>query len=100
MDEGLSSENIEGALQGSCSLVTSDGKMLCSYEFFLMNEVTGSMGTVVATGTVQHVVGSTSVLLIEATGDDFEDKTNGMVLIRYTYIDHAQTIMELEFAFS
>ena len=74
--------------------------MLCSYEFFLLNEATGFIGTVVATGTVQHAVDSTSCLLIEATGDEFEDYTNGMVLIRYTYIGDAQTIMELEFAFS
>lgn len=74
--------------------------MLCSYEFFLFNEETGAMGSVIATGTVKYATDIASVLLIEATGDEFVDYDNGYVIIRYTNIDEEQTIMDFEFAFS
>jgi len=98
-DQGLVEEHIEGALQGSCSLVSSDGKQLCSYEFFLLNPETGTLGTVVATGTVKNEVDTNSVLIIEATGDDFIEYTGGMVVIKYTAIGE-QTAMDIQFAFT
>ena len=64
-----------------------------------MNEETGTMGTVVATGTVKHAEDVNSILLIEATGDAFVDYDNGYVIIRYTNIDEEQTIMDFEFNF-
>ena len=93
-DEGLTEDLVQGALQGSCSLVSSDGKQLCSYEFFLFNDETGTMGTVIATGTVQNEVGINSVLIIEATGDDFVQYEGGMVIIKYTAIGES-TAMNL-----
>ena len=93
-DEGLTEDLVQGALQGSCSLVSSDGKQLCSYEFFLFNDETGTMGTVIATGTVQNEVGTNSVLIIEATGDDFVQYEGGMVIIKYTAIGES-TAMNL-----
>lgn len=90
-------KHVEGALQGSCSLVSSDGKQLCSYEFFLLNPSTGTLGTVVATGTVKNEVDANSVLIIEATGDDFVGYTGGMVVIKYTAIGE-QTVMDIQFA--
>ena len=93
-EDGLLEEYVEGALQGTCSLVTSDGKQLCSYEFFLMDSATGALGTVVATGTVKNEVDTNSVLVIEATGDDFIEYKGGMVVIKYTAIGE-QTIMDL-----
>lgn len=96
-DEGLLADNVEGALQGSCSLVSSDGMQLCSFEFFLMNPSTGSLGTVIATGTVKNEVDANSVLIIEATGDDFINYNTGMVIIKYTAIGE-QTVMDLEIA--
>lgn len=96
-DEGLIEEHVEGALQGSCSLVSSDGKQLCSFEFFLMDPSTGSLGTVVATGTVKNEVDTNSILIIEATGDDFIGYSSGMVIIKYTAIG-AQTVMDFELA--
>jgi len=96
-DEGLIEEHVEGALQGSCSLVSSDGKQLCSFEFFLMDPSTGSLGTVVATGTVKNEIDTNSVLIIEATGDDFIGYSSGMVIIKYTAIG-AQTVMDFELA--
>jgi len=93
-EEGLTEDLVQGALQGSCSLVSSDGKQLCSYEFFLFNDETGTMGTVIATGTVQNEVGINSVLIIEATGDDFVQYEGGMVIIKYTAIGES-TAMNL-----
>lgn len=95
-DDGLLEEHVEGALQGTCSLVTSDGKQLCSYEFFLLDQSTGTLGTIVATGTVKNEVNTNSVLIIEATGDEFIGFKGGMVVIKYTAIGE-QTVMELAF---
>eukprot|EP00531_Pseudo-nitzschia_arenysensis_P021116 CAMPEP_0116146006 /NCGR_PEP_ID=MMETSP0329-20121206/16926_1 /TAXON_ID=697910 /ORGANISM="Pseudo-nitzschia arenysensis, Strain B593" /LENGTH=201 /DNA_ID=CAMNT_0003641709 /DNA_START=85 /DNA_END=690 /DNA_ORIENTATION=+ len=92
-EEGLLENHVEGALQGSCSLVSSDGKQLCSFEFFFMNPADNSLGTVVATGTVKNEVDSNSILIIEATGDDFIEYNTGMVIIKYTAIG-AQTVMD------
>jgi len=96
-DTGLVEEYVEGALQGTCSLVSSDGKQLCSYEFFLLNPSTGSLGTVVATGTVKNEVDTNSALIIEATGDDFVGYNGGIVYIKYTAIGE-QTVMDITLA--
>ena len=96
-DEGLLEEHVEGALQGTCSLVQSDGKQLCSFEFFLINPETGALGTVVATGTVKNEVDTNSVLIVEATGDELIGYKGGMVIIKYTAIGE-QTVMDLELA--
>lgn len=94
-EEGLLEGYVEGALQGTCSLVVSDGKQLCSYEFFLLDATSGAFGTVVATGTVKNEIDTNSILIIEATGDDFVEYKGGMVVIKYTAIGGAQTVMDL-----
>mmetsp|Transcript_7160 Transcript_7160/g.17452 ORF Transcript_7160/g.17452 Transcript_7160/m.17452 type:complete len:213 (+) Transcript_7160:130-768(+) len=93
-EDGLLEEYVEGALQGTCSLVTSDGKQLCNYEFFLMDSSSGALGTVVATGTVKNELDTNSVLIIEATGDNFIEYKGGMVVIKYTAIGE-KTVMDL-----
>jgi len=94
-DAGLLEDHVEGALQGSCSLVSSDGKQMCSYEFFFMNSVTGALCTVVATGTVKNELDMNSVLIVESTGDDFIQYDGGMAVIKYTAIGE-QTVMDLQ----
>ena len=93
-EDGLLEEYVEGALQGTCSLVTSDGKQLCNYEFFLLDAQSGALATVVATGTVKNEIDTNSVLIVEATGDDFAEFKGGMVVIKYTAIGE-QTVMDL-----
>ena len=94
-DSGLMEEYVEGALQGTCSVVSSDGVHLCSYEFFFLNPSTGTLGTVVATGSVKLEVDKKSILIIEATGDDFVRYKGGMVTINYMSIG-GQTVMDLD----
>ena len=94
-DNGLDEEFVEGALQGTCSIVASDGKQLCSYEMFLLNPSTGTMGTVVATGSVMMELNTKNILIIEATGDDFVTFQGGMVSITYTAIG-GQTVMDID----
>lgn len=97
-DDGLLEQYVEGALQGTCALVSSDGKQLCSYEFFLMDPETSVLSTIVATGTVMNEVGTNSVLIIEGTGDDKIGFSGGMVVIKYTAIGD-QTVMDLDMKF-
>lgn len=93
-EDGLLEEYVEGALQGTCSLVSSDGKQLCNYEFFLMDSSSGALGTVIATGTVKNELDTNSVLIIEATGDNFIEYKGGMVVIKFTAIGE-QTVLDL-----
>lgn len=94
-DDGLLEQYVEGALQGTCSLVSSDGKQLCSLELFLMDPETNVLSTIVATGTVKNEVGTNSVLIVEGTGDDVVGFTGGMIVITYTAIGD-QTVMDLD----
>lgn len=95
---GLIEKHVEGALQGTCSIVGSDGKQLCSYEIFILNEETGTIGSVVATGSVMMTLNTKNVLIIEATGDDFVGYKGGMVTMTYTAIGE-QTVMDLDLVF-
>mmetsp|Transcript_16856 Transcript_16856/g.36804 ORF Transcript_16856/g.36804 Transcript_16856/m.36804 type:complete len:161 (+) Transcript_16856:103-585(+) len=97
-DDGLVEEFVRGALQGTCAVVASDGKQLCSYEIFVLNGTTGTIGTVVATGSVMMELGTRNVLIVEATGDDFVGYRGGMVSIMYTSIGD-QTVMDLDLTF-
>lgn len=96
-DNGLVEEFIDGALQGTCSVVSSDGKQLCNYEIFILTNE-NSIGTIVATGTVSMELGTTNLLIIEATGDDFVEYKGGMITITYTAIGD-QTVMDLGITF-
>ena len=93
-DDGLLEEYVEGALQGTCSVVASSGKQFCSYEFFIVDESTGSMGTIVATGSVSMELNKSNILIIEATGDDFVEYNGGMITLSYTAISE-QTVMDI-----
>jgi len=93
--DGLNPEFVEGALQGTCSVVATSGKQLCSYEFFLLDIETGIMATIVATGSVLMEVDKSNLLIIEATGDDFVNYNGGMVTLEYTSIG-GQTVMNLD----
>ncbi|MGK3762481.1 MAG: hypothetical protein ACI8RD_014799 [Bacillariaceae sp.] len=93
-DDGLLEEYVEGALQGTCSVVASSGKQLCSYEFFLLDASTGTMGTIVATGSVLMELNKSNILIIEATGDDFVQYNGGMITLSYTAIGE-QTVMDI-----
>jgi hypothetical protein len=93
-DDGLLEEYVEGALQGTCSVVASNGKQLCSYEFFLFDAPAGTMGTIVATGSVLMELNKSNVLIIEATGDDFVQYNGGMITLSYTAIGE-QTVMDI-----
>eukprot|EP00536_Pseudo-nitzschia_multiseries_P014692 jgi/Psemu1/327628/estExt_fgenesh1_pg.C_7520008 len=97
-DDGLTEEHVEGAIQGTCTVVASDGKQLCSYEIFILNPETDTFGTVVATGTIAMIVGMKNVLIIEATGDDYIKYKGGMITITYTAVD-SQTVMDLDLTF-
>lgn len=93
-DDGLTEEYLEGALQGTCSVVATNGKQLCSYELFLLDTPTGIMGTIVATGSVIMDLNKSNLLLVEATGDDFTDFNGGTILLEYTAIG-GQTVFNL-----
>jgi len=94
-EDGLQPEFVEGALQGTCSVVATTGKQLCSYEFFLLDIATGIMGTLVATGSVLMEIDKSNLLIIEATGDDFVNYNGGMVTLEYTSIG-GQTVMNID----
>jgi len=93
--EGLTAEFVEGALQGTCSVVATSGKQLCSYEFFLLDLDTGLMATIVATGSVLMELETSNLLIIEATGDDFVEFKGGFVSLQYTSIG-GQTVMDVD----
>mmetsp|Transcript_31995 Transcript_31995/g.75248 ORF Transcript_31995/g.75248 Transcript_31995/m.75248 type:complete len:216 (+) Transcript_31995:125-772(+) len=97
-EDGLNEEHVEGSIQGTCTVVASDGKQLCSYEIFILNGETGTIGTVIATGSISMEVGTQNILIIEATGDDFVGYKGGMVSIMYTALG-SQTVMDLDLTF-
>ena len=88
-------DSVEGALQGTCSIVTSTGKQLCTYEVFLFDPSEQTVGTIVATGSVVGEVGVPNILIVESGGDDFEVFGKGMITITYTQISKGRTVMDL-----
>ncbi|KAG7338918.1 hypothetical protein IV203_034588 [Nitzschia inconspicua] len=80
---GLTEQYVEGALDGTCSSVSTKGKLLCTYEILLLNSENGFMATLVATGSVSLELFQPNLLIIEATGDDFGYKS-GLLALTYT----------------
>jgi hypothetical protein len=80
---GLSEEYIEGSMDGTCSSVASKGTLLCTFEIFLLDSESGFMATMVATGSVSLELFQPNLLIIEATGDDFNYK-KGLLALTYT----------------
>jgi hypothetical protein len=94
---GLTEEYIEGSMDGTCSSVASKGTLLCTFEIFLLNSETGFMATLVATGSVSLELFQPSLLIIEATGDDFHYR-KGLLALTYT-AGGQQPVAELDIIF-
>jgi hypothetical protein len=80
---GLAEEYIEGSIEGTCSSVASKGTLLCTFEIFLLDSKSGFMATLIATGSVSLELFQPNLLIIEATGDDFDYK-KGLLALTYT----------------
>jgi hypothetical protein len=83
-ENGLEEQYVAGSLQATCSIVASKGTQLCSYEIFIIDEDSGSIATLVATGSLNMDLNTQHLLIIEATGDDYAIFGGGLLGITYT----------------
>lgn len=96
-NKGIKKEYSVGSLQATCTVVASKGTQLCSYEFFIV-DTNGSIGTLVATGSLNMNLNEQHILIIEATGDDYSIYSGGLVGITYTAAGK-QYIIDIEIMF-
>ncbi len=94
---GLKEEYVAGSLQATCSIVASKGTQLCSYELFMLDP-NGSIGTLVATGSLNMNLNEQHLLIIEATGDDYVNYAGGLLGITYTATGN-QFIIDVDIIF-
>ncbi len=94
---GLTEEYVVGSLQATCTVVASKGTQLCSYELFML-DTNGSIGTLVATGSLNMKLNEQHLLIIEATGDDFGKYPGGLLGITYTAAGN-QFIIDVDIMF-
>jgi hypothetical protein len=94
---GLKEEYVVGSLQATCTVVANKGTQLCSYEFFML-DTNGSIGTLVATGSLNMNLNEQHFLIIEATGDDYVTYPGGLLGITYTAAG-SQFIIDVDIIF-
>jgi hypothetical protein len=95
---GLTPEYIAGTLHGTCSIVSTKGTQLCSYELFFYDEKTGFIATLVATGSVSMELFQPNLLIVEAVGEDFTQYRSGILSLTYTAAG-AQPVVEIDLIF-
>lgn len=97
-ENGLLEEYVTGSLQATCTIVASKGSQLCSYEIFMLDAANGSIGTLVATGSLNMELNKKHLLIIEATGDDYVDFGGGLLGITYK-AKNKQVVIEIDIMF-
>eukprot|EP00339_Tiarina_fusa_P029520 CAMPEP_0117003956 /NCGR_PEP_ID=MMETSP0472-20121206/5103_1 /TAXON_ID=693140 ORGANISM="Tiarina fusus, Strain LIS" /NCGR_SAMPLE_ID=MMETSP0472 /ASSEMBLY_ACC=CAM_ASM_000603 /LENGTH=208 /DNA_ID=CAMNT_0004704777 /DNA_START=100 /DNA_END=726 /DNA_ORIENTATION=+ len=78
----LTEDDVIGALRGSCSVVGgNDGEdHFCTYEILIKSDGAESFGVVIASGSLTYEVDDGGFLIVEALGEDFEEKDQGGIL--------------------
>lgn len=90
----LTENDVIGALKGSCSVVGSQSDQFCSFEI-LLSEPNQSFGSVISSGALEYAVGEGGYLIVEASGDAYQNYGGGILTARYQSIG-TTTIVTME----
>jgi hypothetical protein len=88
----LTSEDVIGALKGSCSVVSRSNDHFCTYELLIAEDDGSAFGSVISSGALEYQPGGGGFLIVEAAGDAYKEYRGGILQLTYQMIGE-QTIL-------